>query len=166
MSHSTGIFRPAIYLSRNKRKQRRHAKNGKCIVGYFASLLSCFAFLSLFAPGSAFTRKFKEFRGLFFVALIKYKILKKCEKCIVSVSYFIVFCENIGEIPVKCEKFIADLTKKHVLVLTQYDQVGPFDWECHKYLIYVKFNRQIALLVSLYALCELSNYFLRVLHGT
>ncbi len=34
---------------------------------------------------------------------MKHEIHLKYEKCIMSVSYFMVFRENIREIPVKCE---------------------------------------------------------------
>ncbi len=78
-----------------------NAKNEKCIAGRFASR---FAFC---APFFAFrishqgwhTRKNSEdFVVYFFAALIKHEIRMKCEKCIVSVSYFVVcFVKNTLE---------------------------------------------------------------------
>ncbi len=92
---------PAIHLSRNTQKWAQNAKSKKCMVGYFASLFSGFTSLFrflYFAPGSTFTQKVKGFRGLFFAALIKHKIHIKCEKCIVSVLYFVAcFAKNTRE---------------------------------------------------------------------
>ncbi len=38
-----------------------------------------------------------------FIFFCRFKIWMKYEKCIVDVSYFVVFYENIREISVKCE---------------------------------------------------------------
>ncbi len=73
--------------------------------------VTCFAFRisQHFAPGSEFVWKIKRFHGLFFRDINKTR--NSHEKCIVSVSYFVMFCENIPEIPAQCEiqKCIASL---------------------------------------------------------
>ncbi len=63
-------------------------KRTKCIAGYFASLFLLFAF----------RENSKDFVVYFFAALMKHGICLKCEKCTVSVSYFVVFRKNIREI--------------------------------------------------------------------
>ncbi len=84
----------AIHLKQNTRK----AKNEKCIVGYFVPFFSRFALLFslfLFCIRVGIHAKTKDFVVYFFAALIKHKICMKCEKCIVSVSYFVVcFVKN------------------------------------------------------------------------
>ncbi len=64
-------------------------KNEKCIG------VSCITFFGFhisqcFMLGSAFAWKLKDFKFYFFAALIKHEFCTKCEKCIVSVSYFTV----------------------------------------------------------------------------
>ncbi len=69
-------------------------------MGYFAS------FLSHFAPGLAYARDVKGF-----VALIKHEICMKYEKCIASVSYFVVcFAKYLRN--AKYEKRVAGLMGK------------------------------------------------------
>ncbi len=64
-------------------------------VTFFAFCISC--------QGRRLCRKSKDFVVYFFEALIKHEIRMKYEKCIGSVSYFVVRFENTCEIPVKCE---------------------------------------------------------------
>ncbi len=103
LPNTTGVYiiqlslRPAIHLSRNMQKWVRNAKNEKCIARHFASLFSLFAALfSLFAfhifscQGWHSRKKSKDFAIYFFATLIKHKIRMKGEKCILSVSYFMV----------------------------------------------------------------------------
>ncbi len=63
---------------------------------------------TFFAPVLAFAQKFKGFHGLFFfAALMKHEIRMKYEKCLVSVSYFVVcFAKTHAKYPwhVKYEK--------------------------------------------------------------
>ncbi len=90
-------IRLAIHLSQNMWKRWRNVKNETWIVGYLASLFSCFARLfSLFAfhsvspQGWHSCEKSKNFVVYFFAALIKHEIRMKYEKCIASVLYFVV----------------------------------------------------------------------------
>ncbi len=113
---SLSIIRPAIYLSRNMWKWTWYTKNGKCIVGYFASLFSHFAALFLLFEFHSISRQgwhsgenSKDFVVYFFAALIKHEIRMKCGKCIMSVSYFIVFRKKHSW-NAKCEKCIAAIT--------------------------------------------------------
>ncbi len=65
-----------------------------CATFFFAFRASVFTFLIL-RQGRHLRKNSKDFVVYFFVALIKHKIRMKCEKCIVSVSYFVVcFAKN------------------------------------------------------------------------
>ncbi len=68
----------------------QNAKKRKVYGGVFRATFFAFHISQHFVPGSAFAWKVKGFCGLFFAASIKHKIRVKCEKCIVSVSYFLV----------------------------------------------------------------------------
>ncbi len=57
---------------------------------HFASHFSLFAFRSILCWGRHSHRKSKDFKVYFFAALIKRKICIKYEKCILSISYFVV----------------------------------------------------------------------------
>ncbi len=98
VTKKVNIDRLAIHLSRNTQKLGQNAKK-KCMVGYFTPLFSRFTSLfSHFAPGSAFTRKVKGFRGLFFCGINKTWNSHEMWKCIVSVPYFVVcFAKNTRE---------------------------------------------------------------------
>ncbi len=107
-----GYLRLAIHLSQNMQKRPRNTKNEKCMTGYFVSL----HFFRVSHPffhnshhGWHSCKKSKNFVVYFFVALIKHKIHMKYEKCIVSVSYFVV-C--LAKTLAKCEKCIASLKDK------------------------------------------------------
>ncbi len=113
-----------IHLLRNNMKMITKCKKWKVYselfcVTFFAFYATFFAFhiLQHFAPGSAFVRKVKGFRGLFSTVLIKHEICMKYEKYIVSVSYFVVcfsktFVKYLGNVKYKkCMaryKFITD----------------------------------------------------------
>ncbi len=71
-------------------------KTEKCLAGYFVSLFSRFAF-RISRQGRHSCKKSKDFVVYFFAALIKHEICMKREKCIASVSYFIVFRKNTQE---------------------------------------------------------------------
>ncbi len=69
---------------------------------FFAFHISC--------QGWHLREKLKDFTVNFFAALIKHEICKKCDKCIVSVSYFVVcFAKTFA----KYEKCIAGLRIVH-----------------------------------------------------
>ncbi len=95
----------------------QNVKNEKCITCYFSSLSSCFVtlffpfhILQHFVLGSAFTQKFKRFRGLFFRGINKIRNLHEIRKVYSECFIFHgMFCENIPKIPVKYEKCIAGL---------------------------------------------------------
>ncbi len=81
-------LRLAIHLSQNTRKWSQNAKNKKCIVGYFVSLLcilrplplsSLFTFCSILCQGRHSCDKSKDFVVYFFTALIKLEM--KYEQC-------------------------------------------------------------------------------------
>ncbi len=104
--------RPAAHL------WSQSVKNENCIAGYFTSLFTFrarffFAFCAVsftfcisqhFAPGSAFARKVKWFRDLFFCGINKarnlHEIWKVYSECFVFPG---VFRKTIHEIPAKCE---------------------------------------------------------------
>ncbi len=74
-------------------------------VTFFAFRAPFFAF-HILRQGWHSRKKSKDFVVYFFMALIKHEIRMKCEKCIVSVSYFLVcFTKTLT----KGEKFIASL---------------------------------------------------------
>ncbi len=87
----------------------------KCEKWKVYSVVFCdlfFAFRSILHQGRHSRENSKDFVVYFFGALIKHEIHMKCEKCIVRVSYFVVFRENIRKkIPAKYEMCIAGLTK-------------------------------------------------------
>ncbi len=105
-------IRLAIHLSRN-------VTNEKCIAGYFAPFFSHFAplfllfvFCSISHLGRHSCENLKDFLVYFFAALIKHEICLQCEKCIVSVSHFVVcFAKTFTKYlqNVKYEKCIASL---------------------------------------------------------
>ncbi len=103
---SYSSLRPIIHLSRNMRKWAGNAKNKMCISRYFAPLFShftshfsVFTFCSISCQSRHSHKKSKDFAVYFFAALIKHEIRMKCEKCLVSVSYFMVcFTKNIQDI--------------------------------------------------------------------
>ncbi len=87
------FLRPAIHLSQNMRKWARNAKNEKCITGCFASLFCVsrpFFAVRISHHGWHSREKSKNFVVDFFAAVMKHVIRVNCEKCIVSVSYFVV----------------------------------------------------------------------------
>ncbi len=91
--HSLG----RLYTSQNMWKRSRNVKNKKCVARYFASLFSCFAplfllfaFHNILCQGWRLHEKSKHFVVYLFAALIKHEIHMKYEKCIVSVSYFVM----------------------------------------------------------------------------
>ncbi len=86
----TCFIRLAIHLSRNTRKWAQNAKNEKCTARYFAPLFWFFAFRSTSCQGWHSSENSKNFMVNFFMALIKHEICLKCEKCIASVSHFMV----------------------------------------------------------------------------
>ncbi len=81
-------------------------------MGHFASFFSCFAppfllfaFRSFSRYGRHSCEKSKDFVVYFLTALIKQEIHMKCEKCIVSVSYFVVcFAKTLAKMIAKCKK--------------------------------------------------------------
>ncbi len=106
----------------------------KYTAGYFASRFSRFAsvfhFLH-FAPGLAIARKVIGFRSLFFRGINKtqnsHEIRKVYSECCIFCG---IFCENIREIPVKCEirkVYSAGLIKK-------------FEKKCRKFKKYFQKN--------------------------
>ncbi len=105
LRHPTGrqycihrVLRPAIHLSQNTRKWARNAKNKKYIAGYFATFCVLHPFFRISCQGRHSCANSKDFVVYFFAALIKHEIRLKYEKCIESVSYFVVcFAKNTNE---------------------------------------------------------------------
>ncbi len=109
------MLRPAIHLSQNVRKRSRNMKNKKCVARCFASLF-CVSrpFFHILHQGRHSHENAKDSVVYFFVALIKHEIRMKCEKCVVSVLYFIVCFAKIFakyQQNAKYEKCIAALRK-------------------------------------------------------
>ncbi len=104
--------------SQNIQKRSRNAKSGVSSMVFHVPFFSfrppffCFSPFAAFCARSAFAQKSKDFVVYFFTALIKHKIRIKCEKCIVSVSYFVVcFVKTFAKYPQngKYKKCIAGL---------------------------------------------------------
>ncbi len=80
-------------------REKQKEYSGVLCVTFFAFCAPFFRFLH-FAPRLASVRKFEGFRVYFFTALIKHEIRLKCEKCVVSVLYFVVcFAETFAKYP-------------------------------------------------------------------
>ncbi len=60
------------------------------LFSHFASLFSLFAFHSILRQSRRSRENSKDLVVYFFAALIKHEICMKCEKCIESVSYFMI----------------------------------------------------------------------------
>ncbi len=91
------ILLDRLYTYRKIRENDR--ENRKCMAGYFALCTSFFTFC-ISRQGRYSRRKSKKFVVYYFMALIKHEICMKYEKCIVSVSYFVVcFAKTFA----KCE---------------------------------------------------------------
>ncbi len=76
-------------------------KNEKCIAGAGSSFVfrAPFFVFRILCRGRHSREISKDFVVYFFAALIKHEIHMKCEKCFVSVSYFVVcFAKNTREI--------------------------------------------------------------------
>ncbi len=106
VNHNAGYTLIAKYA-----KMGANAKKEKCIARYFAPLFRIshpfFRFL-YFAPGSAFTRKVKEFCGLFFRGINKTRNSHKMRNVY---SECFIFCGVFCEKHKKCEKCIAGLMR-------------------------------------------------------
>ncbi len=107
-------LRPAIHLSRNMEKwvqKTRSVQRG--ISRDLCQVSFCIFRFSHFVPGSAFMRKQKGFRGLFFCGINKTQnspgVRKVYSECF---AFRGVFLENIRKIHAKYDKCIADLRKK------------------------------------------------------
>ncbi len=99
-------LRLAIYLSRNCMKCSQNVKNVKrSLLLHFFHISHYFCrILHHFTPGAAFLRNFKGFYCLFSAALMKHEIWMKYEKCIASVSYFVVcFAKTLAKYPPNVE---------------------------------------------------------------
>ncbi len=101
------------YAKTIAKSEKQKVYSGVFHVTFFTFCASFFAFHSISRQGQHSRRKSKDFVVYFFPALIKHKLRMKYKKCIVNVSYFVVFFENIREIPAKCEiwKCIAGLKR-------------------------------------------------------
>ncbi len=95
--------RNAKYTKMAAKCEKRKVYSGVFCVIFFTF---CAPFFVHFASGSAFTRKFKGFCGLFFRGINKTQNSHKMGEYIVSVSHFVVcFAKTLA----KCEKCIAGL---------------------------------------------------------
>ncbi len=96
----TCLHRPAVHLSQNTWKWERKPKvySGTFRTTFFTFRAPFSVFHTILYRGRHSREKSKDFMVYFFVALIKHKIRMKCEKCRVSVRYFVVcFAKNIRE---------------------------------------------------------------------
>ncbi len=86
--------------------EKQKLYSGVCRVTFFVFRAPFYTFCILqhFAPGSAFVWKLKGFRGLFFCGINKTRNSPEMRKVYSECFIFCgVFCENIREIPAKCE---------------------------------------------------------------
>ncbi len=87
--------------------EKRKVYSGVFCITFFAFRIS-----QHFTPGSAFARKLKGLRGLFFRSINKTRNSHEMRKYIVSVSYFVVYyAKTFAKYPqnAKYEKCIASL---------------------------------------------------------
>ncbi len=74
------LVRPTVHLSQNKQNRRKMKRVCRGILCHFFRISRPFFHFSHFAPGSAFARKLKGFRGLFFRSVNKTQNLPKMRK--------------------------------------------------------------------------------------
>ncbi len=103
----------AKYAKMIEKCNKQKVYSGVFRVTFFRVLHS---FFSLFAPESPFARKVKGFRFLSPKSLIKHEIYMKYEKCVVSVSYFMVcFAKTFANAKYKkCIAGLAIITQQNV----------------------------------------------------